>query len=74
MNTILKQYRTDNKKIISKYMTKEKNYSPEIRKIKSIIRTNLENDDLLQEFKHETKEKEQKQKYDQGIIKRNRIR
>ena len=74
MNTILRKYQSDNKKIISKYMTKDKTYSPEIRKIKSIIRSNLENDEIIEDSKHKTEEKDQKQKYDQGIIKRNRIK
>ena len=55
-------------------MTKDKTYSPEIRKIKSIIRSNLENDEIIEDSKHKTEEKDQKQKYDQGIIKRNRIK
>ena len=74
MNKILQKYRTENKTIISKYMTKTKNLSPEFRKIKSIIRTNLENEDIFEGSKNKTEEKSQKQQYDQGIIKRNRIK
>ena len=74
MNNILRQYQTDNKKIITKYMTKTKNLSPEFRKLKSIIRSNLEDDDIFKDSKHKTEEKTQKQKYEPGIIKRNRIK
>ena len=74
MDKILRKYNSDNQRILSKYLTKEKNYSPEIRKIKSIIRSNLENEDINDNSKNKTKEKNQKQLYEQGIIKKNRIK
>ena len=38
MYDILRKYRNDNKIIISKYMTKDKNLSADKRKFKSIIK------------------------------------
>ena len=75
MNKILRKYKDDNKIIISKYMTKDKNLSPEMRKLKSIIKSNLEDDESLNKTsKQSFEEKNIKQKYDDGIIKRNRIK
>ena len=74
MNKIIRKYNSENKKIVSKYLKKERNLSPDIRKIKSIIRTNLENDDLNDDLINKNKEKNQKQLYEQGIIKTNRIK
>ena len=75
MNNIIHKYNSDNKKIITKYIGKSKNLSPQFHKIKSIIRVNLENDEISKEnSKQNLDEKNQKQKYDIGIIKRNRIK
>ena len=75
MNDIIHKYNSDNKRIISKYIGKSKNLSPPIYKLKSIIKTNLENDKISNEnSKQNIDEKNGKQKYDIGIIKRNRIK
>ena len=75
MNNIIRKYNSDNKKIISKYVGKYRNLSPDTRRLKSIIKSNLENDEISKEnSKQNLDEKNQKQKYDIGIIKRNRIK
>ena len=75
MNNILRKYKDNNKVIISKYMTKDRYLSPELRKLKSIIKSNLEDDESLNKTsKQSFEEKNKKQQYDDGIIKRNRIK
>ena len=75
MNNIIRKYNSDNKKIISKYVGKYRNLSPDTRRLKSIIKSNLENDEIRNDnSKQNINEKNQKQKYDIGIIKRNRIK
>ena len=74
MNDILRQYKKEDKIILSKYMDKTKNLYPEVPKLKSIIKSNLENEDSIMNSTTKKKEHEIKIKYDQGITKKNRIK
>lgn len=75
MYDILRKYRNDNKITISKYMTKDKNLSADNRKFKSIIKSNLENENIFEDSKQNNEiEKLNQKKYEQGIIKTNRIK
>ena len=74
MNDILRQYKKEDKIILSKYMDKTKNLYPEVPKLKSIIKSNLENEDSIMNSTTKKKEQEIKVKYDQGIIKKNRMK
>ena len=75
MYDILRKYRNDNKITISKYMTKDKNLSADKRKFKSIIKSNLENENIFEDSKQNNEiEKLNQKKYEQGIIKTNRIK